>query len=792
MKSLHNLSMGKKFAVVITGFMIPIAILLFFFIQEADKGIQFAQKEVEGDTFLRPLRGLLTQFSYHRLYALRAASNDASAQELLSKTDANIEALLNAMRKNDDLYNTSLQIEGRAKKIQNMWQILKGKAPSLTPDQSKSEHDAIIAEVRALIVWVGDKSNLILDPDLDSYYIMDAVLIRLMDDADLAQQAIFGMERTLRGGLASPNDRSDAKVLLVLMAAHGVGLEGDFATAYDNNPLGNLKPKLNASLRQHLADKRAFSSAAQEKFVMTDFTQLSLADLDALASTYLRSSDALWYTTVNELDALLYARIEGFRSKLILNVVIVAVILILVMFIVRSILGDIKSSVENLVQTADRVKSGDLTAQSSLTGSDEFAALASSINTMIDRIKSGVGELRAEKTTIQRRVDEAVHDSEEQRKYLAQNTQVLLREMEHFAHGDLTVRLHHDRNDDIGALFNGFTTAAANVRSTVEKVYEAVNATVSASTQIAASSTQISAGARRQLDEISSIVSAIAEMSQSINDNSRLVLMVSGTAQDAGNLAAKSGDVLAATARDITNVASIVEESAKTVRHLGSQSEEIGEIIQVIDEIADQTNLLALNAAIEAARAGEQGKGFAVVADEVRKLAERTTKATKQIANMIEHIQSSTEEAVTTIQRGIGEVQRGKESANKAQGSVSGIIERSRAVADAIMQVAAATEEQSQASEEVLRNAEVIKSITQSTSAGILQIVHAIEDVSKLAVHLEAVIRQFNIGSQAIGLQTIGSQAQYTQPNGITAPPNIATPPAQVRGSANAGPTLLL
>ncbi len=753
MNLLHNLSMSKKFAVVITGFMIPIAILLFFFIQEADKAIQFAEKEVEGDTYLRPLRGLMTQLSYHRLYALRATANDAQAQELLSKTRENIELLLRDLRKQDERYNTSLSIGGRAKKVENLWQILKGKATSLTPDQIKSEHDALVAEVRALVVWVGDKSNLILDPDLDSYYIMDAVLIRLMDDIDLVHQSLYGIEHTLRQnqnmGLASPNDRSDAKVLLVLMTAHTVGLEGDFSTAYDNNPVGNLKTKLNGIFREHIAAKRAYQSAVNDKFVLTDITQLTLSEIDPLASTYIRTSDDLWYNSVNELDALLYARIEGFRMRLVVNIVVVAFILMLVMFIVHRIVRDMRFSVEDLVQTTNRVKSGDLAAQSSIKGDDEFAKLAEAVNAMIERIKTGVGELRVEKTTIQKRVDEAVRDSEEQRTYLSKSTQVLLHEMELFAHGDLTVRLHHDRKDDIGALFAGFTQAATNLRSTVEKVYEAVNATVSASTQIAASSNQISTGARRQFEEISSIVAAIAEMSQSINDNSRLVMLVSNSAQDAGTMAKESGNVLAATARDITNVASIVEASAKTVQQLGGQSQEIGEIIQVIDDIADQTNLLALNAAIEAARAGEQGRGFAVVADEVRKLAERTTKATKQISDMIQHIQESTEEAVQTIQKGISEVRRGKESADRAQGTVVGIIERSRSVADAIMQVAAATEEQSQASEEVLRNAEVIKQITETTSAGIIQIVRAVEDVSKLAVHLEAIVRQFNIGTNA-------------------------------------------
>lgn len=770
MTIIHNLSMGKKFTLVVAGLLIPIIILLVFFIQESNKAIQFAEKEIEGTNVLRPLRGLLTQMSYHRLYAMRVLGNDLSVQEALTQTRSNIETLLGDLRKQDNAYNASLQIGGRAKKIENMWGILKGKSASLTSDQSKSEHDALIAEIRSLIVWVGDKSNLILDPDLDSYYIMDAVLIRLMDDIDLMQQVVFSVERALRLGSPSPNDRADAKVLVVLMSAHTAGLEGGFSTAYDNNVLGNLKLKLNGGFRQHLSDKRTFVNALLEQYIMTSTNQLGIAELETLAASYFRTGDALWYNSVNELDVLLYTRIEGFRSKLYLNLAIVAVIFMLVLLIVHTIIKDVRSSVANLVETTNRAKGGDLSAQSSVKGNDEFAALAEAINTMIDRIKTGVHELRSEKNSIQKRVDEAVRDSETQRTYLATSTQTMLREMEHFAKGDLTVRLNHDRNDDIGALFHGFTLAVTNLRTTVEKVYEAVNATVSASTEIAASSNEISAGARRQMDEIASIVASIAEMSQSINDNSRLAMMVSDSAQEAGKIALQSGDILAAAAADITNVASIVEESAKTVRQLGSQSQEIGEIIQVIDDIADQTNLLALNAAIEAARAGEQGKGFAVVADEVRKLAERTTKATKRIADMIEHIQNSTEEAVHTIQRGIGEVRRGKESADKAKHSVGAIIERSRGVADAILQVAAATEEQSQVSEEVLRNAEIIKSITENTSVGIIQIVHAVEDVSRLAVHLEAMIKQFNIGmtmARNTQTKTFAEQSSLQQPNRV-------------------------
>jgi len=198
----------------------------------------------------------------------------------------------------------------------------------------------------------------------------------------------------------------------------------------------------------------------------------------------------------------------------------------------------------------------------------------------------------------------------------------------------------------------------------------------------------------------------------------------------------------------MNTIADVVRKSAETVKELGQSSDQIGEIAQVIDDIADQTNLLALNAAIEAARAGEQGRGFAVVADEVRKLAERTTKATKEIAEMIKKIQKDTSGAVASMNRGEEEVEKGKQSALKAGDSLKEIIKGAESVVDLVNQVAAASEEQSSTAEEISKNIESINNVTNESAGGIQQIAHASEDLNRLTLNLQDLISNFKIDSK--------------------------------------------
>jgi methyl-accepting chemotaxis protein len=257
----------------------------------------------------------------------------------------------------------------------------------------------------------------------------------------------------------------------------------------------------------------------------------------------------------------------------------------------------------------------------------------------------------------------------------------------------------------------------------------------------------MAAGAQEQSAQTTEIAGAVEEMSKTILENTRNASFAAENAKSAGVKAKEGGNVVAQTVQGMNRISEVVAKSAETVFALGKNSDKIGEIVQVIDDIADQTNLLALNAAIEAARAGEQGRGFAVVADEVRKLAERTTKATKEIAGMIKQIQKDTSDAVSSMQEGTKEVESGKELVNQAGSVLKEIIGASEKVSDIVVQVAAASEQQSAAGEQISKNIEGISNVTNESSAGIQQIARAAEDLNRLTVNLQELVGRFKIDS---------------------------------------------
>jgi methyl-accepting chemotaxis protein len=294
-------------------------------------------------------------------------------------------------------------------------------------------------------------------------------------------------------------------------------------------------------------------------------------------------------------------------------------------------------------------------------------------------------------------------------------------------------------------------------------LHEMVRSIAATAEQLARASEEISAGtsqsaetARVQADQTQQVATAMQQMSSTVQQVSEHSQKASDSSHSAAKAARQGGDVVEQTLSTMRSIAESSRTVAARIGTLGKSSEEIGKIVAVINDLADQTNLLALNAAIEAARAGEQGRGFAVVADEVRKLAERTTKATQGIAAMIESIQTETKNAVQAIELGSRDVEVGVEKTTASGTALKEIIQMSEQVGDMISQIATAATEQSSATEQVNANVTQISNLTQGASSAAEETAKSCAELSTMAFDLQNLVNQFNLGG--------GSQTNESSP----------------------------
>jgi len=371
---------------------------------------------------------------------------------------------------------------------------------------------------------------------------------------------------------------------------------------------------------------------------------------------------------------------------------------------------------------------GDFGARVEIVSNDELCTVATSLNSMCDNTLSLI-------------------QSAEERSEIEASIETLSAELEEIANGNLTaeVKVGEDVTGVIAESVNGMV---GQLRSIIDRVKTATVEVSSSASQIQATTASLSKGSEEQSAQIVGTSTAVKEMASSIQKVADKTEESADVAKDARKRAGEGSAAVAATIDGMNRIRTQVQETSKRIKRLGESSQEIGEIVQLISDIADRTSILALNASIQASMAGDAGQGFAVVAEEVERLADRSNEATKQISTLIKAIQTDTAEAISGMEESTKEVVEGSKLAAEAGQTLSDIDNVSSQLAELIDSISLAAKQQARGAEEVSKSMIEISEVTQQTAAGTSQAAVSVSHLAELADELRGSVSQFKLPVQ--------------------------------------------
>lgn len=733
MTLMNRLRYAWKFLLIGILVAIPLGYVLYLQNSISTERIEFNDKERRGVAWVEPAREFLYQVERRRIAAVAISLGLTSFGGDLTSATEEADKAQKKVDEADLEYGDDLRTTKKWTQAKNSWINLK-KVKLNTPDEADKYHSDIASLMVDLILnQAGANSNLVLDQELESYFLMDAYLRKMPALVDaLSRSTTLGMK-------PQPDEQAEAERNVEL-----AGLYKSFQTTITEldktnfagfreaakrrgqnaSPLLKLSEKTLDKLNQHGEMIRTKFLTAKEKPTPEQLRPIVTQTLEGVLQTI-----ELWRKIGPQLDSLIEDRVDNYTLGRTLALSIAAVAALLLFYLFVGFFFSVQRSIAILGSATSQMIGGSLRQEIRLDARDELGDIGIQYSSINDAL--------VEARTLKSRI-------EEENRQLQENIFDLLTVVSDAADGNLTVRARVTEGS-LGNVADGFNNLLESMQSLIGRVQQQLERSNRAVVEISELAKKMAAGATNQARDIITARELVLRMSEENSRVSQDALTAATAAQRTEASAIEGAERVENVIHTMNELRASVQAGAKRMKILGDRSLEITGIVATISRISEKTNLLALNAAIEAALAGEHGRGFHVVAEEVRKLAERTAGATKEIDKLVKAIHAETRETAEAIERQTQVVEQESQLVAEAGVSLSKIRQVSTESAGLVAHISNVARAQVEGTQTMVRTMEEVTAIAQATQAGAEGTVATVGELISLSEQITQNIRQFKV-----------------------------------------------
>lgn len=679
---LGSLKIWQKLLLISIAFLIPVSLIVASTYNTQQYRINFAWNEADGTQYVTKLYESMVQVGQHSRSVDRLLTGQGSREDVQTKV-AEVDAALEALSAFNQQLRDKMGVGQQIAALRQSWDRLKAQAPAMDSISNFDEHASLMLAIQNLIVLVGNNSKLVLDPEIDTNYLMQSTIFNIPTlREDLARLHHQGLN-LLNKRSANAYERAEVNALAVKIGRSVAELKQHFEYVAQKNPKAGAA--LAESLNQTEGLIREAYVLAINEIVAPNKLSYSARDYDTAFDSAISSLGNYSFATLAQLDNLLEERIFALQRGQLITFVLFALALALTFGLIGAVARSITRPVGQLFTASLRLRKGDLGVQVPVQSSDELGSLARTFNETALQLKA-----KAEADAEQLR----------QSQLLQENIGAFLNVAMDIAQGDLTKR-GRVTEDVLGNVVDAVNLTVEEIAYLLKQVQTATEMVNQGALQMAQSSGSVLEKAESQAELSARARIEALDASETIRSMASQIAQGAGLVMQAREAALEGKDAVQNTLSGMQNIRREVQSVSKSIKGLSDRSLEISEVVDTISRIAKQTNLLALNAAIEAAGAGEAGARFAVVADQVRKLAEDSARAAQRVGLLVKGIQTEIQGVVISVEGGTREVEQGYRIATEAGSKLEQIAMLAQQSADAARYVAQAAQEQVNRVEEV-------------------------------------------------------------------------------------------